>query len=391
MVTIASDSTRVANAITRLLESLGKHGARFNDRLAIICRNGELSIRTTAIVPPEQVLIGLPAECLLPVDDFQLSLSGNVIRISDHNPGVSPARREIMERVIEVLNLMDKVSRHRFSTLSSLRRVRPEVFELLCSGRIPQAQQPPVRPSRNAAAIDDLLDTRTLVYRLDAASSLHTLVIMPIIDFCNHHPFAPPYSPALDPTGRRMLTIRAFCPDPVTRECFVRYGLYDSYDCFLHYGFVDRQTPFIISIPIEIDLPSLGTLTVHARPMHTSHAQIPGEIADLWFYLPAFSVDKASRSAEVSHLMIPQENAPDALRRILAVILSQIEPALTERLRAANIETIEQRILSANVEFYRNLATYLRDITLPDHFAPLHRTAEAVVNLQLEKLQRYPY
>ena len=104
MVTIASDTTPVANAITRLLESLGKHGARFNDRLAIICRNGELSIRTTAIVPPEQVLIGLLAECLLPVDDSQLSLSDHVIRISDHNPAVSPARREIMERVIDVFN-----------------------------------------------------------------------------------------------------------------------------------------------------------------------------------------------------------------------------------------------------------------------------------------------
>ena len=150
MVKIASDSTIVASAITRLLESLGKHGARFNDHLAISCRNGELSIHTTTIVPPEQVLIGLPAECLLPVDDFRLSLSGSVIRILDHNPAVSPARREIMERVIDVFNLTDKVSRHRFSTLSSLRRVRPEVYELLCSGRIPQARQPPVRPSTNA-------------------------------------------------------------------------------------------------------------------------------------------------------------------------------------------------------------------------------------------------
>ena len=391
MVTIASDSTAVANAITRLLESLGKHGARFNDRLAIICRDGELSIRTTAMLPPEQVLIGLPAECLLPVDDFQLSLSGNVIRISDHNPAVSPARREIMERVIDVFNLTDKVSRHRFSTLSSLRRVRPEVYALLCSGRIAQAEQPPVRPSRNDPAIDDLLDTRTLVYRLDPASSRHTLVMMPIIDYCNHHPFAHPYSPAVDPAGRRMLTIRAFCPDPVTRECFARYGIYDSYDCFLHYGFVDRQTPFVISIPIEIALPSLGTLTIHAWPMHSPRTELPGEIADLWFYLPAFKIDKATRSAEVSHLMIPHENEPYALRRILGVILRQIEPALTERPISAIIETIEQQILSANAEFYRNLAAYLRDITLPDHFAPLHRTSEAVVNLQLEKLQRYPF
>lgn len=351
MVTISSDSTAVANAITRLLESLGKHGARFNDRLAIICRNGELSIRTKAIVPPEQVLIGLPAECLLPVDDFQLSLSGNVIRISDHNPAISPERREIMERVIEVFNLTGKVSRHRFSTLFSLRRVRPEVYALLCSGRIPQAEQPPVRPTRNDPAIDDLLDTRTLVYRLDPASSRHTLVMMPVLDYCNHHPFAPPYCPAIDPAGRRMLTTRAFSPDPVTRECFARYGIYDSYDCFLHYGFIDQQTPFVISIPLEIAVPSLGTLTIHSRPAHTPHTQLPAEIADLWFYLPAFAVDKAGRSAEVSHLMIPQGNAPDALRRILAVILRQIEPALTGRSSTAIIETIEQQILSANVEF----------------------------------------
>jgi len=391
MVTIDSDSIAVEKAITRLLDALGKYGARFNDRLAIICRDGELSIRTTANIPPEQVLIGLPAECLLPIEDFQLSLSGNHIRISDHNPAVSPARCEIMERVIDVFNLTDKVSRHQFSTLSSLRRIRPEVYGQLCSGRITQEKQPPVRPSQNDPTIDDLLDTRTLVYRLDPESNRHTLVMMPVMDYCNHHPFAHPYSPAVDPAGRRMLTARTFCPDPITRECFARYGIYDSYDCFLHYGFVDQHTPFVISIPLEIALPSLGTLTIHARPMHSPRTQLPREIADLWFYFPAFEIDKASKSAEVSRLMIPQETAPDALRRILGVILHQIEPALTEGPTAAIIEKIEQQILSANVEFYRNLASYLRDTRFPDHFGPLHSTSEAIVNLQLEKLQRHPF
>ena len=188
-----------------------------------------------------------------------------------------------------------------------------------------------------------------------------------------------------------MLITRAFSPDPVTRECFARYGIYDSYDCFLHYGFIDQQTPFVISIPLEITMPSLGTLTVHARPAQTPHTQLPAEIADLWFYLPVFEVDRASRSAVVSHLMIPQGNAPDALRRILGVILRQIEPALTERSISAIIETIEQQILSANAEFYRDLAACLRDITLPDHFTSLHRTSKEVVKLQLEKLQRYPF
>jgi len=391
MVTIDSDSIAVEKAITRLLASLAKYGARFNHRLAIICRDGELSIRTTDAIPPQQVLIGLPAECLLPVEDFRLSLSGNAIRISDHNPAVSPARCEIMERVIDLFNLTDKVSRHRFSTLSSLRRIRPDVYGLLCSGRITVDEQPPVRPSQNDPAIDDLLDTRTLVYRLDPESSRHTLVMMPVIDFCNHHPFAHPYSPAVDPAGRRMLTVRAFCPDPITRECFARYGIYDSYDCFLHYGFADQQTPFVISIPLEIAMPSLGTLTIHARPMHSSRTQLPGEIADLWFYFPAYEIDKASKSATVSHLMIPRENAPYALRRILGVILRQIEPALTEGPVAAIIESIEQQILSANADFYRNLESYLQDTPFPEHFGVLRRTTEAVVKLQLEKLSRYPF
>jgi hypothetical protein len=239
--------------------------------------------------------------------------------------------------------------------------------------------------------IDDLLDTRTLVYRLDPASNRHTLVMMPVMDYCNHHPFAHPYSPAVDPAGQRMLTTRAFCPDPITRECFARYGIYDSYDCFLHYGFVDQQTPFVISIPLEISLPSLGTLTINARPMHSPRTHPSEEIADLGFYLPAFTVDEASKSATVSHLMIPQETAPNALRRILAVILLRIEPALAERPIAAIIETIEQQVLTANLEFYRNLASHLRDSTFPENFGRLHKASEAVVNLQLEKLHRYPY
>ncbi len=129
MITIDIDSAPVAKAIKNLLESLGSHGARLSDRLAIVCRRGDLSIRLAGTGPPEKVIIGLPAKCLVPVDHFSLSLSGDTIQIHDHNPELPPARPEIMERVVEVWNLTGKVAQHRYSTPASLRRTHAQICD----------------------------------------------------------------------------------------------------------------------------------------------------------------------------------------------------------------------------------------------------------------------
>jgi len=390
MVKIDSDSAPVAKAISTLLASLQRHGANFNDRLTVCCRGNDLSLHMRAAGSPRAPIMGLPAECLLPVDEFRLALSGATIEVAEADPTASPARREILERVVEVLNLTDKVTQHRHSTPASLRRTLPEVYGRLCSGRLPPGQEPPIHPSHNDPAIDDLLDTRTLVHRFGPASD-PTLVMMPLMDFCNHHPLAYPFSSATGPDGQPLLTIRPFYPDSTTRECCVRYGIYDAYDCLLHYGFAERRAPFVISIPLEISLPSGGRLTVRARAMPPPPRSLPKAIADLKFYIPTFAVDPATKSAVTSHLMIPQQNAPYALRRVLALILGPLELAPAGRPLAKIIEEIEEQILSANWAFYNDLTAYLRSTTLPDDFSRLRRTAQTTIDLQLEKLQGYPF
>lgn len=396
MVKIDSDSTAVAKAIRKLIATLERHGAHFNKSLAIICRDGDLSIQTVGRIKSQQVILGLPTECLLPVEDFKLSLSGDAVEICNYNPSVTPARLKIMELMIEVFNLTNKISQYRDSTLSSLRREHPKVYMKLCSGRIKETELPPQRASQNDPVIDDLIETRALVYRLDPSSNRHSLVLMPVMDYCNHHPFAQPFAPAINPKGRRMLTTRGYCPDSDARECFVRYGLYDSYDCFLHYGFVDKLTPFVISIPMEIKLPApLGKMIIQARPSQSSN-QLPKQfiahvgkeqIEEIRLYFPSYNIDREGKLIKLSHLMIPQDDSSNTLQLIIEVILQQIEPRLTEQELLTIVEMIEQHVLSVNVDFYNGLARYLSDITLSEQFAALHMAAKEVVDLQLDKLQ----
>jgi len=388
MVEIDSDSASVAAAIANLLTLLQRSGGRFDDRLVIRSREGELSVHTKAGGPPDRIIMQLPPECLLPVEAFRLTLSGDDIVVADHDPEISPARMEIMQAVLKVLNLTQKIPRHRFSSPAWLERESPALYDRLSVGR-----SKPATPaaSRNDPLVDNLLDTRTLAYRLDPASDHHSLVIPPVIDFLNHHPFAAPFLSEGDGRGNPVLAIKEFCPDPRTRECYVRYGIYDSYDTFLHYGFVEKEAPFVISIPLEVTLPALGKLTVHAQSGRAPHRKLPKAIADLWFYLPAFTVDRTRGSAEAGYLMIPQRNAPRALRRVLGVILHEIKPRLNQVEISTIIAAIEPEILARNVEFYQDLQRYLEECTVPAGFIPVVDGAREMADVQLGKLRQYPF
>jgi hypothetical protein len=171
----------------------------------------------------------------------------------------------------------------------------------------------------------------------------------------------------------------------------VRYGIYDSYDIFLNYGYVERGAPFVVSVPLEVDLPILGKLTIHAVGGRVVRRDLPKEVADLAFFCPSFDIDLATRSAEVGHLMIPQENAPRALRRVLAIIVHKIEPSLEIPEIAAIVESIEPTILSRNVEFYRALHGYLQELKPVTGFDNIINNALEMTEVQLEKLRRYPF
>jgi len=391
MVAIDSDSAPVATAIADLLAVVERHGGRFDDRLRIRSRGGELSVHIQVegtMGAPAPRIIQLPPACLLPVEAFHLTVAGDDIVVVDHDPDLSPARQGIMQAVVEVWNLTRKIPHHRFSNPAWLQHVSPALYRRLSAGRHPPATP---APSRNDPLVDNLLDTRTLVYRLDPTSDRHTQVIMPVIDFLNHHPFAAPYLSKADGPHNHVLAVQEFCPDPQSCECYARYGIYDGYDTFLHYGFVARETPFVISIPLHLDLPPLGKLTVHAYSGRAPDQQLPKAIADLAFYLPAFTVDRAHHSAEVGYLMIPQGNAPRALRRVLAVILHAIEPRLNDAKIATIVEAIEPEILARNVEFYQDLRRDLEEYAVPPGFRSVVDGARAMADLQLEKLRRYPF
>ena len=391
MVRILNDlHPSIGKAITDLISLIEKYGGFFDIDLEIHCRDSGFSIHKKGGIT-NNFIIQIPEALLLPIEDFSLSLVDDYLFLTGHKSETTTLRLEIIQILIEIYNLTQKIRHYRTTCPLSLEFAAPDIYKILTSGRrYPSFERMGSLQNINPV-VYGMLKTRTMQYRrADSNTNQLTEVIMPVIDFLNHHPVAPVYIKSADQTGNNALSARGFCPDPTTGECFVRYGIFDSYDAFLRYGYVERHSQFVTSIPMKVDIPGLGYLTIRADNRET--VQVPRkEFAGLSLYFPAYSVDRHSRSAVLGYLRIPQQHAPFALRRVLGIVIHEIEPNLTITQANSIVESLEPVILSRNMDFYQNLYSNLQEMNVSKLYAEMIQSAIGMTQIQLKKLQNYPF
>ena len=172
-------------------------------------------------------------------------------------------------------------------------------------------------------------------------------------------------------------------------ECHVRYGPYDALDNLLSYGFVDRSAPFVRSVPFEVDLGEAGLLRVGGRVAGMKQGKFPPKVADLRLFLPTVTAEE-SGLLEVSHLIVPGRQAPQALRRVLALLLARLAPETGAAARQAMVRRMESTLLERNIAYYQELIEEIgavRDV--PQGARVVLDMAKEAADFQLARLREY--
>jgi hypothetical protein len=392
MVSIAADDCDIARSLQKNIDLAEQDGAEFGDDLRLKCVEGYLSLAA----PPETVgklLIRLPWECLVPIEPFQLIVTGDHISISSHDAALTRGCVARMEAILELFNLAGKFAEHRRTSPWSLIASHPELLSYIAQR---QGASDPVL-NRLIACGDDktlmlqtFLHTRAYDYKLDNANldngpTLQYPVLMPVLDLMNHHIYGARYRDVSDPVGRALTMSRSA---PLAgNECFACYGPYDSFDTWLGYDFIDGRASFVCSVAMTIELPRLGTIRLGNFVRPRARSDLPDSLRDAWFYIPKLRGRKGNH-LQVSALLIPGPQAPAALRRALQFLIAEMSPG-HPRQRDLAMQA-EEQILIANETHYRDLMAFLRSLC-PDE--PLHRPIVdnfvQICELQLARIEAY--
>jgi hypothetical protein len=390
MVLIVSDNLDIQHSLQKNVTLAENAGATFDDDLVIKCVDGTLSVEA----PPDSVgkiLIRLPWDCLVPVELFQFSIADDNIVMSSHEAALAPECVMRMKALLELYNLCDKLARHRRTSPWPLLASHPELLEHLMR-RLPSDLLGMFNKfvgsgNYDGLMLDSFFHTRPCDYR-EIEKAPPFPVLMPVIDFMNHDLRGAPVQLEDQTDDGGTLTIKRSASVPgAGNECFSFYGLYDCFDTWMSYSFIDEKAPFVRSIPMTIDLPRLGTIELVNYIKIRDQADLPPSVIDLYLFIPKLLARRANRM-EVTSLLLPGPQMPEALRRTLMFLINEMNPGHPQQRDLAM--QAEEQIADANRTYYERLLTFLRSLTLRDPLqSPILDDFVRMGELQLAHIQNY--
>jgi hypothetical protein len=242
MVAVIADNKAVETCINQILDLTRGAGAEFAPGLVLRAEKGNM--RTEAAAADGKLLIRMPEACLIPPADFRFGLEGDTVLAAPEDD-VTPLRAQLMQLMLELFNLTGKVAQHRRGVPWWLAAAHPEIIPFILRLR----DNPVLRGYADAARAgpDDALTaetfflSRTLALKKDDKAP-PVRMLMPVVDFMNHHHSGSPYNTISDAQGFGLAMLNRQ-PVAGSTACFARYGDYDALTTWLHYGFVDEHAP----------------------------------------------------------------------------------------------------------------------------------------------------
>ncbi len=243
---VDSPNLAVRAAIGRIVDLLVDNGGTLHPALVIVERAGAISIH--ADVDDGALLAEVPEELLVPVGDCRIEAVGDLLKVVDRGTSLSEVQSEMLEAHLDVYNLTSKTVWARTmlapfaladhpSDIAVIRRLRPSFA------------------AETVSLADAFIRTRVLRAMRTPSDETDTskgAVLMPVIDFFNHHHRGMGFV-------RRdgLLSMRAARPSGGT-ECFARYSRVDALGQVLHYGFVLDETRLASSAPLQVSVDGLN-------------------------------------------------------------------------------------------------------------------------------------
>jgi len=240
VISIHSDNPEATKIVRQLCTLCLQHGAEWHPELQINICNGEMSLS----LPKHSLgeLIRIPTHLFIPISEAQWIPSPDTLILGQADGRTSPLQRELIRLQINLYNATNKLAcwsnRNPLSTLVSQPALCTQLLHLKPSYKS-------LISSANAA--EGFLRTRGLHWVGPPPFENGTTVLLPIVDFLNHHQGGAGFT--ISDHG-----VSATVAQPTnTTECFAHYGgSRDTLELALNYGYFDMSTEIANSLYIEL-------------------------------------------------------------------------------------------------------------------------------------------
>lgn len=381
---IDCDSPEVEKRLELLLEIVTAQGAFIHPALTLRCRNGELSLHSALTEADSSLVIKLPSASLPLVDSFGLKLKGSEISIGEVKDNVSREQQRIMELMVEIYNLSGKIASTRSQSPWTALASCPEVLHLLAGVRKGCRKTEKRKQFLEGGELDDLLLAVFIGSRTFKSKEPPGEVLMPFVDYINHHFLAPGFMSTGSHEGSGV-SVRNAKPQNGSDELLVSYfPLMDSLDSWLYFGFIDEFSPVVKSVPVVLDTGAGTKIRVNA--LFGGAKEPPEMLRDIRPFVPVV-IEKKERQLTVSRLVIPHTRAPFSLRRILGSLIKTLRPELSAAAISAQVIQAEAALIEANVAFYNKIAGLAASTGSCDD--PALVAAGKLARIQSEKISAY--
>lgn len=352
----------IEKTLKKLKKEVSKHNAWFHPSLQITEENTNLSVSASPPGSAQEILLQIPESCLPPIEQFTFTVQNDSLVIQEIKENLPESQKHCCELMIELYNKCRKLEEFKSTSPWFAFAEFPEFLEYIIEGRqkapkVAQYHQLWEQGHQNKILVDGFLGRRYFGLKSNGKSKQE--VLLPFVDFLNHHSAAPGFRVSSDENHKQTLWTHNSQPEPESQECLVKYTQLDPLDSLLIYGFVDESSRICRSIPLEITFSQGVTLTIESR-ITLYQGRLPQNVQDLKFYIPQF-IAINNNSVTLSHLLIPGPKAPYALRRVLAFVLSQIHSGRHNNDMSDMVNEAEAEIIFQNFDYYTKLLTSCYD------------------------------
>jgi len=385
MARIESDQQEIRGHLEKLVSLFEEVGGFINEAVTIVCQDGGLSVHAHPDLPRGDRLVSIPTKYLVPTASYGLRLEGNDICMKTPGNEVDRNQVKLMEQILAIFNLCGKIEFHRANAPSRLYIEVPDACERIF---FPKQLNALSKLPKEDFYLHDFLHSRVFVARQqdespDAIDSKGE-VIMPIIDYLNHHQSAGGFQ-----LNAGALVIDRYSLQSGSNECFVRYSRIDAQIAFAVYGFVDTEATSVLSCPIRVKVPGIRTINIDRQPGLKRKHEVPNGLADLRQLVPPMGVSSDERELNVKYLVIPGEHQPRAMRRIIRAFIYGSEKIKDpDQLQELTLE-VERQIISGNIAHYEGILSYVDSVDVSDDLQPILEDAKRMARHQLSLLESY--
>lgn len=370
---IDADTSHVRWHLERLADLVDAAGGHLLPRARVRAAGTRLVVEADTPGAEADDLVALPAAALPAINRADVVLEGDRLIRRAADPDATPRQTALLDTMLALYNALDRPAQWRRATPWLALADDPDLLRHLARGRDLGAKGRMAARMRAEGrqadlALKSFLGSRSYQW-LDGDRRVP--VLMPFIDFLDHHWDAPSFERRHAPAG---LAVRADRPRDGDPACYVRYGRLDGLTSYLNYAFVDGDAPIVNSVPATVTLDSEIKLQINGKPVTARADAARFGFAAAPYHVPRIAAP-GRETVCLDHAIVTDTRAPWAPLALFERLVGRLRPGLDARARRARAEDILRRLVEANEAYYTHLRELATNARAPTAETPLGRDA----------------